>query len=447
MGRARTDNPRLLAARGVGRVLDASLSLQDGAEPGLEEGGDCDPRDAAFARHLAYGVLRWLGALEWLARQLLDKPLKRRDQDIHRLILVGLFELWKGDAAEHAAINETAECARTSGKPWAVGVINAVLRRFQRERDEWLGRLASRPERFAHPDWLVERIRSDWPDDWESILEANNRQAGLWLRVNRTRADVRETAEEFEAAGFETYRHPHAQHALEIVPPAPVEQLPGFADGSWSVQDPAAQLATGWLDPQPGQRVLDACAAPGGKTCHILEAVQDVQVVALDRSRARLDTLQENAQRLGLWESGRLTTLCADATQTDAWWDGEPFDRILLDAPCTATGVIRRHPEIKWLRTPDRLEEAVALQASLLKSLWPLLKPGGILVYATCSILSDENSQQIRHFVECFGESRPQPRPEARQLAYGRESGDGRQVLPGESDMDGFYYARLRAQP
>lgn len=441
----RAAKPRWQAVRVISAVLDRAGSLAEAGEHNVESDGDSDPRDAAFARHLAYGVLRWLNALEWLAGALLDHPLKRRDLDIHRLILVGLFELWKGDSAQHAAINETAECARVAGKPWAVGLVNAVLRRFQRERSEWLRRLESRPERFAHPEWLVERIRSDWPDDWESILEANNRQAGLWLRVNRTRADVRGTTEEFEAAGFETRRQPHAQHALEVIPPAPVEQLPGFADGSWSVQDPAAQLATDWLDPQPGQRVLDACAAPGGKTCHILEAVQDVQVVALDRSPRRLDRLQENAQRLGLWHSERLDAVCADASQAEAWWDGEPFDRILLDAPCTATGVIRRHPEIKWLRTPVQLEEAVALQASLLKSLWPLLKPGGILVYATCSILRDENNQQIRHFVEYSGELRPQPRPEARQLAYGRESGEGRQVLPGEADMDGFFYARLRA--
>jgi 16S rRNA (cytosine967-C5)-methyltransferase len=219
-----------------------------------------------------------------------------------------------------------------------------------------------------------------------------------------------------------------------------VAQLPGFTEGLWSVQDPAAQLAAAWLDPQPGQRLLDACAAPGGKTCHLLESAPGARVTALDRSQARLARLRENVDRLGLAGPDRLTVIAGDGLHPDAWWNGVPFDRILLDAPCSATGVIRRHPEIKWLRSPEQVEEAVALQAGLLRSLWPLLKAGGILVYATCSVLGDENSEQISRFLQVHGDARPEPR----EVPYGQPSGAGRQILPGEADMDGFFNARLR---
>lgn len=433
-------NPRLAAAEFIAAVLEGRDKLPEAEDDGPSGAGSADPRDAAFARHLAYGVLRWLGALEWLAGEMLDRPLKRRDQDIHRLILIGLFQLWKDESAQHAAVNETAECARRVGKPWAVAVINAVLRRFQREKAEWLTKLEVRPERFAHPEWLVDRLRGDWPEDWESILAANNRHAGMWLRVNRARSTPEEVIETFGQAGQESRRHEHAADAVEVLRPAPVEQLPGFSTGLWSVQDPAAQLAVDWLDPQPGQRVLDACAAPGGKTCHILETAPAAHVTALDRSESRLLRLGRNAERLGLAGTDRLAVLAGDGLHPETWWNGAPFDRILLDAPCSSTGVIRRHPEIKWLRSPEQVEQAVALQARLLRSLWPLLKAGGILVYATCSVLGDENSKQISRFLQVHGDARP----EAREVSYGRPSGGGRQILPGEANMDGFYYARLR---
>lgn len=435
-----TFNPRLSAVNLIGRVLDGNKSLSEAQlEPEFETNGE-DKRDAAFARHLSYGVLRWLGSLEWLAAKLLKRPLKKRDRDIQRLILIGLFQLWKEDSAEHAAVNETAECARLAGKPWAVGVINAVLRRFQREKVEWLGELQEQPERHAHPAWLMDALKSDWPTDWQAIVEANNHQAGLWLRVNRTRSDVQEVSCQISEAGFEVRRHDHAPDAIEVSPAASVEQLPGFSEGLWSVQDPAAQMAAAWLDAQPGQRVLDACAAPGGKTCHILEHTPEARVLALDRSESRLDRLRRNANRLGLDDPDHLNVVAADALHPEGWWDGVPFDRILLDAPCTATGVIRRHPEIKWLRDPMQVKESVRLQYRLLSGLWPLLKAGGILVYSTCSVLSDENSKQISRFIENHGDAQPAP-PE---VDYGRVSGCGRQIFPGESDMDGFFYARIR---
>lgn len=434
---SRKNNPRLQAVRVISGVLDHQLNMEEAA--GKAPSGT-DPRDAAFSLHLAYGALRWLGALEWLADQLLKRPLKSKDRDIHRLILIGLFQLWKDESAEHAAVHETAECARLVKKPWAVGLINAVLRRFQRERQDFLNQLEKHPARHAHPEWLLASLEKDWPQDWETITEANNQQAGLWLRVNRSRSDIETVAAQMADAGFSTRLHPHAPDALEVSPPTAVERLPGFSEGLWSVQDPAAQLAISWLDVQSGQRVLDACAAPGGKTCHIREAAPNATVVALDRSQARLKRLSENAQRLGLADNQRLQTIAAEAQDSQAWWDGEAFDRILLDAPCTAVGVIRRHPEIKWLRTSDQVGEAVNVQSALLRCLWPLLKPGGILVYATCSVLNDENSNQIGQFIG------DQENAEIASLdvSYGRPSGEGLQILPGESDMDGFFYARIR---
>jgi 16S rRNA (cytosine967-C5)-methyltransferase len=433
--RNRGDNARLAALALLSRVLDQDLSLADTGgetEPG-------DPRDRAFSRHLAYGVLRWLGALEWLSAQLLQRPLRQRDHDIQRLIFIGLHELWQSETGAHAAINESAECARILDKPWAVGLINAVLRRFQRERGEWLDRLVERDERFAHPAWLLDALRRDWPDDWQSIVTANNQPAPLWLRVRCDR-DTGGLLEQFARAGFSCESHPDVEGALKVFPAAAVTALPGFNDGLVSIQDPAAQLAAELLQPAQGARVLDACAAPGGKTAHLLERFPGISLTALDRSPQRLDLVAQNFQRLGLHEKKGLALLAADATEPDAWWDGEAYQRILLDAPCSATGVIRRHPEIKWLRSPRQVDEAVRLQKRLLERLWPLLDAGGILLYATCSVLKDENSRQIEGFLA----DHPDAELSDLSVEWGRRTRTGRQILPGEQDMDGFFYARLR---
>lgn len=412
-------------------VLDRGAGLGD-----TERDTVADPRDRAYARHLAYGTLRWLSALDWLAGQLLDRPLKKKDRDIHRLVLLGLFQLWQDRTAGHAAVNETAGCARKLGKSWATGLVNAVLRRFQREQETLLERLAEHDDRFAHPPWLLDALRADWPGDWERIAQANNRAAPLWLRLNEA-FEPGETLDALQEASFETAPHLVAKAAARVEPAKPVSELPGFTEGRMSVQDPAAQLAAGLLDCRDGQRVLDACSAPGGKTCHLLERQPGIKLLALDRSRARLEQVRENLERLDLLN--RCTLQAADAARPEDWWDGQLFDRILLDAPCTATGVIRRHPEIKWLRTPEQLDEAVALQAALLDALWPLLKPGGILLYATCSVLRRENSEQAASFLG----RHPDAAAEFPETVWGRDTPPGRQILPGELDMDGFYYARL----
>jgi len=429
-------NPRLAAVNTLGKILDKKLNMSDADE----SGSLIDSRDRALARHLVYGVVRWLDSLQFLSSQLIDRPLKSRDRDISRLILIGLSQLWHDSTAEHAVIHETAECARSLGKPWAVGLVNAVLRRFQREQQALLASLDQRPERFAHPQWLLQSLQKDWPDHWQNIVKANNLAAPLWLRINRSKATHTEAIDPLRNKAFTVADHRFAADAIRISPAAAVNDIPGFSDGVLSVQDAAAQLAVDLLDLQAEHHVLDACAAPGGKTCHILERFPEIALTAVDLNHSRLALVKENLERLGFGERAGLKLLAADASQVTDWWDGCPFDRILLDAPCTATGVIRRHPEIKYLRSPEQLQEAIRVQALLLRQLWPLLKPGGILVYATCSVLIDENRGQINQFLshELSADA------EAMLATWGHDQGVGRQILPGEEEMDGFYYACLR---
>lgn len=436
MNQRKKDRPRLAALRTLARVLDKQQNLLDADETDALS----DTRDRALARHLAYGVIRWLNSLQWLSGQLLDRPLRNRDQDINRLILIGLHQMWQDGTAAHAAIHETAECARALGKPWAVGLINAVLRRFQREQQQCLAELRKRPERFAHPDWLLDRIQSDWPQEWQKIVDANNRAAPLWLRINRNRSGHRKTAETLMQGGFSVVTHAVAGDAVRVTPAASVKAIPGFKKGLLSVQDPAAQLAVDLLELEAPMRVLDACAAPGGKTCHILERFPSIGMTAVELKASRLKMVQDNLTRLGFGRPTGLRLVAGDAADPAQWWDGLAYDRILLDAPCTASGVIRRHPEIKWLRTPGQLEQATRIQQRLLERLWPLLKAGGILVYATCSVLLEENRDQVDRFLSGHNDAEEL----AIDLPWGRDQSPGRQILPGEEDMDGFFYARLR---
>jgi len=427
-----SQNPRMAALLALSEVLDSKKNLSDSKALSAL----LDSRDNSLARHLAYGVLRWLNALEWLATGLLKKPLKKRERDVQRLVLLGLHQLWHDQTASHAAINETAECARLLGKPWAVGLINAVLRRFQREREVFLDKLQETEQRFAHPDWMLKEIKKDWSGHWQSILDANNQQAPLWLRINRQLADGASLKNDLKAAGFEVFIHPWAGDAIGISPAAPVANIPGFENGLLSVQDPAAQLARDLLDPRNGDRVLDACAAPGGKSAHLLESCPGIKLTALDRSAQRLKQVNQTLERLSL----KADTVVADAAQVEDWWNGEKFNKILLDAPCSATGVIRRHPEIKWLRNSGQVDAVVKTQARLLNALWPLLDTGGSLVYATCSVFQRENHAQIRQFLK----QQKDAVAEMPAVEWGMAGSCGRQILPGEAQMDGFFYAVLR---
>jgi 16S rRNA (cytosine967-C5)-methyltransferase len=322
------------------------------------------------------------------------------------------------------------DAAALIGARAAAPLVNAVLRRYQREHLR-LARAAPLAARFAHPDWIIAAVRADYATGWEQILHANNELPPMWLRVNLARTTRERYLEDLAAAGLAGAPAHDVPSAVRLAEPVAVEALPGFAAGAVSVQDVAAQRAAGFLELAPGQRVLDVCAAPGGKTGHILEATAGrSEVWAVDRDAVRLERVAQNLARLGT----PATLVAGDATAPREWWDGRPFDRILLDAPCSALGVIRRHPDIKVLRTPFNVERVATLQAAMLESLWPLLAPGGLLVYATCTVLKRENEQQIAAF-----------RANERTISAAPPGvAFSRQFLPGEADGDGFYYAWLR---
>lgn len=417
---------RVLDGRSLNETLDEGLRA---VPPGPEQ---------SLARELVYGVLRWYSRLTAIRDGLLSKPLKARDRDISLLIVVGLYQCIELRTPPHAAVAATAEVARRLGKIWAVGVVNAVLRRFLREREAHLTAADAMPAtRYAHPVWLIERYQAAWPQDWERLLVENNARPPMTLRVNRRRSTPEQYLALLAEAGLVARPQSQAADALVLEAPVPVERLPGFRDGLVSVQDAAAQQAAELLDVPAGGRVLDACAAPGGKTCHLLERYPAAgEVVALDVSADRLLRIEDNLRRLGL----SATVLAGDATEPATWWDDAPFDRILIDAPCSGSGVIRRHPDIKWLRRDDDLPALAATQRRLLEALWPLLKPGGKLVYATCSVLPEENDQVIAGFLAAQPAAAVQPL----EKDWGIQQANGRYILTGESGMDGFYYGCLR---
>jgi 16S rRNA (cytosine967-C5)-methyltransferase len=419
------------AARIVAQVADQGRSLDDLLAQETDEGSA-----RGLKRALAYGTLRWHLRLLAILRELTSRPPESMPPPLRALALVGLYQLDADEVPPHAAVAETVEAARELGFPKAAAMVNAVLRRFLREREALAGRIGSDlAARTAHPGWLVEALRHDWPTQVEAILEANNQRPPLWLRVNRMRQQRDQYAERLAAAGFKAFPHAEAPDALRVEPATDVKSLPGFDAGDVSVQDAAAQLAIELLAPMPGERLLDACAAPGGKTTHMLERVGDrADVSALDISPARLRRVRENLDRLGL--HARLVE--GDAGAPQAWWDGQPFDRILLDVPCSATGVIRRHPDIKLLRRPSDIAAFAGRQAAMLEAAWPLVQPGGVLLYTSCSVLREENERVVGRFLEARSDARdqtPWKRPET--------TGPGFQVLPGEHAMDGFYYACL----
>ncbi len=420
---------RAAAATLVARVLRERIEADDALTGARAEA--VAERDEPLLAALVFGALRWHHRLEWQCARLLTRPLKTGQLELAALLRIGLLQLQHLRIPEHAAVSATVDAAAAIGQRAAAPLVNAVLRRFQRERATLDAALEADAEaRFSHPAWLLEELARDWPEEWRRICDENNAAAPMSLRVNERRMTRDEYLEKLRAAGIGARASPIVTTAVVLDAPHPVEALPGFAAGEVSVQDVAAQRAAGFLDLEPGQRVLDACAAPGGKTGHILEACPGLaEVWALDRDDARLARVRENLARLGL--AARI--VAGDATRPERWWDGRPFDRILLDAPCSAVGVIRRHPDIKVLRQPEDVARAVELQARLLHALWPLLRPGGRLVYATCSVLRRENDAQIDAFAAVVGAVEP----------AGTEARSRCQTLPGDADGDGFYYASL----
>ena len=419
---------RALAARVNAAVVSAGESL----DRALAAAPIDDARDAALLRAISYGALRWHDRVQWQVEQLLSRPLSRRDVELAGLLRVGLFQLQWLRIPDHAAVAATVAAAAILGVGRAKGLVNAVLRRFLRERETLDSRMqASREALVSHPRWLIDLLEADWPDRAEAILAANNAPPPMWLRVNRLRTTTAAYLERLAADGIEASAAAGLASAVMLTEPRPAATLPGFAAGDVSVQDAGAQLAAGFLDPRPGQRVLDACAAPGGKAAHLLETCPQIErLVALDRDRERLAALESGIARLGL----SVTPVHGDAAEPAQWWDGEPFDRILLDAPCSALGVIRRHPDIKRLRRPDDVPAMAARQARMLAALWPLLAPGGRLLYVTCTVARRENHAQIERFLEATTDAALEP----------RGAGTPRQIHPGEANMDGFYYACLQ---
>ena len=429
-----TPDPRWSALRAINAVLDRNLSLDQALAdelPSLD-----NPSDRALTQRLTYATLRWLSALEAIADALLNKPLPRKHADIRRLLCLGLVQLWRERMPVYAAINSTVALCQRLQKPWARGLVNAVLRQFQRSDQPFLERvLHDDAERYAVPPWLLATWQQDWPEEWPALAAASLQEPPQWLRVNRLKVKREFYLETLASAGIKALPGPGLTD-LRVLSPLPVERLPGFAEGKVSVQDTSAQAAVPLLDLNPGQRVLDACAAPGGKTCQILETEPRLaRLLALDRNTERLHRLHDNLTRLGLGCDIR----AADAARPDQWWDGQAFDRILVDAPCTGTGVIRRHPDIKWRLQPEDPARLAAIQAGLLAALWPLLRPGGMLLYVTCSVCARENTEVVDDFLRQNSDAAAR----ALHAPAGRALAPGWQIQPGEADGDGLYFALL----
>jgi 16S rRNA (cytosine967-C5)-methyltransferase len=424
--------PRARAARAISSVTGKRLSLDKALDDAM---GPLQGRDRALVREMAYGVCRHYFELDAILAQLLDKPLKQRDSDVHALLLTGLYQMRHMRVPDHAAVAETVSACKQLGKPWARGLINAVLRGYQSRGSRLLSGLGP-AERAAHPAWLFAALRRHWPEQLDSLLEANNSAPPMTLRVNSARISRDDWLARARAAGIEAEPCELAPTGVILGQALDVTLLPGFAEGLVSVQDEAAQLCAELLACSPQDRVLDACSAPGGKTCHLLETYPSIDLIALDNNPERLQRVTQNLSRLQLTAS----TITGDASEPATWWDGVAFDRILVDAPCSGTGVIRRHPDIKLLRTPQQVQEAAALQQAVLAGVWRCLKPGGLLLYATCSVMPEENE----HAIAAFLQHTPDAREDALDVNWGLQREHGRQLLPCVRAHDGFFYARLR---
>lgn len=414
-----------------GRALDQALL---DAKPKLAN------KDQSLLHALCYGTLRHYELLHGVMLGLLDKPLKAKDLDLQILIYLGLYQLYAMRIPPHAAVAETVAACKSLRKGWARGLVNAILRNFTRQQQQLIEQAQQQPEaKYQHPEWLITQIQADWPEHWQAILLANVAQAPMTLRVNAQHTSRDSYLQQLAKHQHPGQATPYSEFGVMLNQASAVTNLPGFSQGLCSVQDEAAQLAATLVDPQAQQRVLDACAAPGGKSCHLLELQPSITLHALDQDPARLSKVQENLDRLDL----KAKLICGDGTQPDEWWDGQPYDRILLDAPCSATGVIRRHPDIKQLRQAEDITQLSQTQSQMLSALWPLLAPGGLLVYATCSIFKQENSQQIQQFVQSHSDAEHQ----AIAATWGIELPFGRQLLPQIGGHDGFYYACIKKLP
>lgn len=420
-----TYNLRSIAATAISQVLDNGQSLST-VLPDLQR--NINDKDKALLQEICFGVLRYLPKLEWFISQLMEKPLTGKQRTLHYLIMVGIYQLLYTRIPPHAALAETVDGAVALKKPQLKGLINGVLRSFQRQQIQLEERIANNTSQYLHPSWLLKRLQTAYPSDWQSIIEANNQRPPMWLRVNSQHHTAAQYLNLLEQSEITAHLHPSHPSAIRLDEPTAVSRLPGFEAGWSTVQDVSAQGCAELLEPQDGESILDLCAAPGGKTTHILELAPKASVLAVDIDDNRLKRVKENLIRL----KQHAVVIQGDGTQPEKWAKGQQFDRILLDAPCSATGVIRRHPDIKWLRRDSDINELAQLQAQILEAIWPNLKPGGTLLYATCSVMPEENGQQIQNFLSKHTDA---------SLNDGTEA--GLQILPSPDGGDGFFYARI----
>ena len=397
-----------------------------------------DPRERAFAQALCFGVIRHYYSLNFILNMLLDKQLKKKDSDIKALILIGLYQLDHMRTPAHAAVSASVESCKVLKKSWAKNLVNAVLRRYQREHDKFPELITVNDSaKYEHPIWLIDRLKDEYPQHWQSIIKENNLQPPMSLRVNTRKTDRDSYLKKLQAAGIEAQPSNLNQSGIALTHPVGIEALPDFSEGHVSVQDLAAQLAIPLLEPQAGERILDACSAPGGKLAHLLETMPTLQeAVAIENEPHRFKKLEATLERLG----HSATLVQNDARAINDWWDKQLFDRILIDVPCSASGVIRRHPDIKFLRTAEDIQNIAVLQEEILDALWPLLSKGGKLLYITCSVFQAENDEQITAFTNKYNDAHSIPI----QAKWGIATKYGRQILPGDNAMDGFYYAQLQ---
>jgi 16S rRNA (cytosine967-C5)-methyltransferase len=428
---SKQQNIRALAAKCCYGVIDQGRSLSDELPKQQDK---LIGKDKGLLQEICYGVLRYLPELENDVRQLMEKPLTGKQRVFHFLLLVGVYQIKFMRIPDHAAVGETVSATVALKNKRMKALVNGVLRNYVRADKSADTNNKSDAVKFSHPGWFIKKIQKAYPEQWQDILVANQQRPPMWLRVNQQHHNSRDYQVLLEEADITIANVEPISQAIALERAVDVHKLPGFADGWVSIQDGAAQQAARILDSQPNDAVLDCCAAPGGKTCHIMEQTPDIKsMTAIDIEEGRLLRVEDNLARLGL----SAKVIAADASKPEEWWDGQQFDRILLDAPCSGTGVIRRHPDIKWLRKASDIETLVTLQQEILKSIWALLKPGGTLVYATCSILPKENNQQVSRFLEETPEASLVPFEQSKETI-------GWQILPGAENMDGFYYAKLQ---
>ncbi|WP_426690527.1 16S rRNA (cytosine(967)-C(5))-methyltransferase RsmB [Rhodanobacter ginsengiterrae] len=427
---------RALAARGLAEIALRGASLREVMQrdaPKL-----ADPRDRALLMALLSEGARWWLRFDAAIDGLLEKSLRHKDPAVHALLVLGLVQLEILELQDYAAVAATVEAVRALKRPQLAGLVNAVLRRWQRERDTLLARLDAKAQtRHAHPSWLADALQRDWPEQAEAVMLADNGEPPLMLRVNRQRSERQALIDQMHAAGYQATPHPWLADAVVLAHSTDVTRIPGFDEGWFAVQDGAAQVAADLADLHDGLRVLDACAAPGGKACHLLERA-GIDLTALEFDAARAERIHQNLMRLRL----NAKVVIGDAGTPKAWWKGQPFDRILIDAPCSATGVLRRRPDVRLHRRESDIAAMHAQQRRILSALWPLLAPGGRLVYITCSVLRAENEAIVAELLSAQADAEVVPF----NLPAGQPAAIGWQILPGDGDFDGMYYAVLQKQ-